>query len=174
MSALVFGLGVLLDSSSIPSIKTNGSEKMKSTIPVPDFSLQTLNGQSRKISEFRGKVIILNFWASWCGPCKEEFPEMLDIVNRNQGIVLLAISNDDNNKDIQRFLKEMEKAKTPLKGENVFLAHDPLKEISSTHFNVLRLPETFIINKDLQIVEKVIGSEKWLNKEMAKRLQDLL
>jgi len=172
----VFSLGYLLDSSSIPEdlSQNEAANKILDTqINMPLFSYKDLSGNKFKIEDLKGKIIILNFWASWCGPCKEEFPEMLQIVKENKNVVLLAISNDENKRDVLKFLKNLKKEGTNLKQDKVIIALDNHKEISSELFNVLRLPETFIINKDFKIIKKVIGSQFWVNKDMSKFIQTL-
>lgn len=172
----VFSLGYFLDSSSIPedvSQDQSANKVLDTKIKMPLFSYSDLKGQEFKVENLKGKVIILNFWASWCGPCKEEFPEMAQIVKENKNVVLLAISNDEKKKDVLKFLKNLKQEGTNLKANNIIVALDNHKEISSELFNVLRLPETFIINKDFKIVKKVIGSHYWINKEMSKFIKTL-
>ena len=175
-AVLIFSVGYFLDSSSIPEqqeLVSKADNKVDSYIDVPKFEFNTLEGKKISLESFRGKVIILNFWASWCGPCKEEFPLMKEIVDSSSDVVLFAISSDENKKDVYKFLKEMKKDGVDLTEKGSFIAHDPLKDISSGLFNVLRLPETFIINKDYKIVKKVIGSHLWVNQEMAKFIKEL-
>lgn len=65
--------------------------------PAPDFTLRDINGQSVSLSQFKGKVVVLAFWATWCGPCKEEMPhlEKLYKEKKDQGLVVLSINTDD-------------------------------------------------------------------------------
>ena len=173
---LIFSAGYLLDSSSIPTEQTQDTDRdelVDIEIKVPDFKYTLLDGTVKQISELKGKIIILNFWASWCGPCKEEFPEMLNIVKENKDVVLVAISNDSSKKDVLKFIKKMKKENIDLNQDRSLVAHDIYKEVSSELFNVLRLPETFIIDRNFKIVKKVIGSHYWVNKEMAKFIKGL-
>ena len=171
-----FGLGYLLDSSSAPSTKLDKETKKTASqiIPVPNFIFKTIDGTEIKSHSLKGKVIILNFWASWCTPCQEEFPAMIDIVNSLKDVKLVAISNDDNEKDMKKFLKNLHKKNPIFNNTNILMAWDKDKDISSGHFNVLRLPETFIINKDLQITKKIIGSSQWLDGKAKATIIDLL
>lgn len=177
LSAAIFGIGYLLDSSSLergPSILTkHPSVEKRVKLDTPNFAFQTLQGQSLTLKSFRGKVVILNFWASWCGPCQEEFPEMYLIANKYDNVRLVAISGDESKQDILKFLVKLKKNHPALTDKNVFIAHDKAKDISS-RFNVVRLPETFIIDKNHQIVQKVIGSEQWVNRQMRQVIESLL
>ena len=173
---IIFGLSHLFDSSDIPEIDEESITKdlvPNNKIELPQFSYKDLRGQERQIENFKGKKIILNFWATWCGPCKEEFPVMANIVAKSDDIYLVAISNDENRKDVDKYLKKMKKDFPSLKNAKVIFSHDKYKEISSELFNVLRLPETFIIDTEFNIVKKVIGSSQWLDGSMEKYLNTL-
>ena len=173
---IIFGLSHFLDSSSIPELDEASpgetAEKLE-VIELPKFNFKDLSGKHHSISDYKGKIIILNFWASWCGPCEEEFPVMADIVMSNPNIVLIAISGDEERKNMVKFIKTLTKKFPNLGDSKVVFSHDKEKEISSELFNVLRLPETFIINKDLQIIKKVIGSQNWVNGKMKTFLEKL-
>lgn len=165
---LIFGLSYFLDSSSIPEIevaKEIDFEKGQE-ITVPNFSFKTLKAKNISIESFKGKTIILNFWASWCGPCEEEFPAMAKIVANTKNTVLIAISSDENEKDMHKFLSRLKKKVPELKNNNIYFSHDKKKEVSSELFNVVRLPETFIISPSFKIIKKVIGSQYWIDGTM--------
>ncbi len=129
---------------------------------VDDFELHDLDGSVFSLSDFKGKVIILNFWASWCNPCVEEFPSMIKLINHFSGeVVMLAVSNDSVEKEIRDFLKVFrEESKSPY----LTVLWDHKKRVAKK-YEVNRLPETFIIGKDLKLVRKVIGLTNWYNKE---------
>ncbi|WP_127716406.1 TlpA disulfide reductase family protein [Halobacteriovorax sp. HLS] len=172
----IFGLGYFLDSSSIPtqvSIEQEHDEIINTKIALPQFKFNDLEGTQQDITKFQGKKIILNFWATWCGPCKEEFPEMLEILKEDNNTVLVAISNDANKIEVQKFIKKLKTEAIDLESERVFIGFDPNKEISSELFNVLRLPETFIIDSQMNIIRKVIGSYHWTNKDMHKFIKEM-
>src|SRR5579862_2598362 len=81
----------------------------KST-PAPDFTLEQLSGGNLKLSDLRGKAVLLNFWATWCGPCKIETPWLVEMQNQygNQGLQVVGVAMDDSGKDeISKFAKDM-------------------------------------------------------------------
>lgn len=139
---------------------------------APDFTFQSLKGKTYSLSDFKGKAIVLNFWASWCAPCLIEFPQMLDLAEKTQGkSVFIFMSVDDDRKNIDRFMKKMGKAAD---GRNIFVAHDAGKDISQKLFQTYKLPETFLINADFQMQEKIIGADIVWNDTSMERKIDLL
>ena len=78
---------------------------------VPQFTLKNRKGEDFSLESVKGKGVLLNFWASWCAPCREEFPALLSAVKWAKGhLVLVAISNDSSQEDIALFLSELKKA----------------------------------------------------------------
>lgn len=123
---------------------------------APDFSLVDLNEKPVKLSDLRGKVVFLNFWATWCKPCKEEMPSM-EVLHKNfekDGLVVLAVSIDrvTTTKDIPPFLKSMNLT-FPVLIDSWGRTDMPYKRTG--------VPETFIIDRDGVIREIVIGPRDW-------------
>ncbi len=118
---------------------------------APDFELNTLDGKRVKLSDYRGKAVLLNFWATWCSPCKVEMPWFVDMQNRygNDGLVILGVAMDDSDTPkIAQFASEM--------GVNypVLLGTD---KVSEEYGNVLYLPTSFYIDRDGRIIGKGTG-----------------
>ena len=123
-----------------------------------DFEVTTIDGQTIKMSQFQGKLVILSFWASWCAPCVEEFPSMISLLQRfPDKIVMIALSSDYAREDIDIFFKSLNLPNTL---NNLYIAWDPQHEVSKK-YQVQRLPESFIFGKDQKLLRKVIGSIKW-------------
>lgn len=172
---ILFVAGMLIDQSTTPGTMSanNDSDSPALEMDLPMFEFTDVSGKPHQISDFTGKIVILNFWASWCGPCVEEFPAILEIVSKYPNdVVLVAISNDKTLKDITKFMKKL-KIKNG-KEFNTYIGHDKYGEIATNIFNVLRLPETFIINKKGKIIRKVVGAKDWLSKDVLKFIKDLL
>jgi peroxiredoxin len=122
----------------------------QSTI-APDFSLDTLDGKTMRLSDLRGKAVLLNFWATWCGPCKIEMPWFVDLQNQygSQGLQIVGVAMDDGSKeDISKFAKDMGVNYPILIGK---------ESVGDQYGGVPALPETFLIARDGKIVDKIVG-----------------
>lgn len=124
--------------------------------PAPDFALSDLNDKPYRLSDFRGKVVFLNFWATWCKPCREEMPSM-EVLYKNfekDGLVVLAVSIDrvTTTKDIPPFVKGMNLT-FPVLIDSWGQTDKPYKRMG--------VPETFVIDQQGIIREIVIGPRDW-------------
>jgi cytochrome c biogenesis protein CcmG/thiol:disulfide interchange protein DsbE len=134
--------------------KTNGSASMVGDVrgrTAPDFQLTSLDGKQVKLSDFRGKAVLLNFWATWCSPCKVEMPWFVELQKKygNDGLVVVGVAMDDTEAPkIAKFASEM--------GVNypVLLGTD---KVSDDYGNVEFLPTTFYIDREGKIVGKGTG-----------------
>ena len=136
---------------------------------APDFTLADLNDKEIRLADFRGKVVFLNFWATWCKPCKEEMPSM-EVLHKNfekDGLVILAVSIDrvTTTKDIQPFIKSMNLS-FPVLVDSWGKTDMPYKRMG--------VPETFIIDQQGVIREIVIGPRDWTRVDSLTVLLDLL
>lgn len=119
--------------------------------PAPDFELETLDGKKVKLSDFRGKAVVLNFWATWCQPCKIEMPWFIEFQNkyRGEGVEIVGVAMEDTDrKDIEKFLKEM--------GVNYLILLGK-ESVGEQYGGILGLPTTFYIGRDGTIVEQHAG-----------------
>jgi thiol-disulfide isomerase/thioredoxin len=121
--------------------------------PAPDFTLETLDGKTVSLSSLRGKAVLVNFWATWCGPCKIETPWLVELQNQYgaQGLQVVGVAMDDSGKDeIARFAKDMGMNYPVLLGKEA---------VGDAYGGVPALPESFFIGRDGKIVDKIIGLE---------------
>jgi|SRR5271165_1447576 len=119
--------------------------------PAPDFTLESLSGQNVRLSDLRGKAVLLNFWATWCAPCKIEMPWFVELQNEygSQGLQIVGVAMDDSSKeDIAKFAKDMGVNYPVLIGKEA---------VGEEYGGVPALPETFFIGRDGKIVDKIIG-----------------
>ncbi len=119
--------------------------------PAPDFTLDSLDGKSIRLSDLRGKAVLLNFWATWCGPCKIETPWLVELQNQygSQGLQVVGVEMGDDGKDeITKFTKDMGVNYPVLIGKEA---------VGDAYGGVPALPETFFIGRDGKIVDKIIG-----------------
>jgi cytochrome c biogenesis protein CcmG, thiol:disulfide interchange protein DsbE len=118
---------------------------------APDFTVTDLDGRKLTLSDFRGKVVLLNFWATWCAPCRSEIPHFVEMQNKYgpQGFQVIGISMDDDAKPVREFYQEY-KLNYP-----VAVGDDKLAE---RYGGVLGLPINFVIDREGRIYAKHLGA----------------
>ncbi|MGZ3721334.1 MAG: TlpA family protein disulfide reductase [Bdellovibrionales bacterium] len=123
---------------------------------VPDFTLPDMNGKPVSLSQFKNKAVLVNLWASWCGPCVKEFPSLKRLVEHYKGqLVVLAVSHDHSREDLDSFVKTF--GGVPLD----FVIVWDKERTTSELFGTDQLPETYILSKDHKLVRKVAGEQLW-------------
>lgn len=135
---------------------------------APGFELPTLSGGKVNLSEYRGKVVFINFWATWCGTCKVEMPSMEKLYQRfkEHGFEMLTISVDKDQGLIAPFMKEYELTFPVLL--------DPNSEVAKKDYKTTGVPETFIVDRDGIIRYKAIGPRDWATDEMLESFTQLI
>ena len=110
-------------------------------VPAPDFTLESRSGKNLRLEEHRGEVVMLNFWASWCGPCRQEMPLMDELYSqyKDLGFTILAVNVDENRAEAHRFLE-----KVPV---NYPILYDPESSVSEL-YEVQAMPTTVMIDRD--------------------------
>ena len=122
-----------------------------------DFAYTDINGSSHRLSDFKGKVILVHFWASWCAPCVEEFPQLIALAKSEpERITVIALSSDTSEKKIRQFIR---KWNIPA---NMDIVWDENRRITYDQFQTMNYPETILIGCDYTMYDKVIGmSQDW-------------
>lgn len=134
---------------------------------APNFSLPDLNGQKIELKDYRGKVVFLNFWATWCLTCEEEMPSMEKLYQKYKGnsFEMLTISIDKEGKQaVAPYTKKFSLTFSALL--------DPKSKVANL-YRTTGVPETFIINKEGFIIHKAIGPRKWDTEESFKAFDNL-
>jgi peroxiredoxin len=135
---------------------------------APDFQLEDTKGNSVTLSALRGKVVMVNFWATWCPPCKEEMPSMekLNQSMAGEDFVMLAINTEENGRSVvPAFLKNNQHDFTVLYDD---------KGTVQQQYGVYRFPESFIIRKDGTVDKKVIGAIDWASQKTIAYFKELV
>lgn len=147
----VFAAIAVLCSCSGSSYTSAASKETKDRKPAPDFTLKDANGNSVKLSDFRGKVVLLNFWATWCGPCALEIPWFIEFEQqyRSRGLEVLGVSMDDDGWEaVKPYIAEHRV------NYRVVLGNDT---VSQLYGGVDSLPTTFVLDRDGRIANVHVG-----------------
>ena len=164
---ILFGILILLQTKDSFYNVSSGSQVAKG-LPAPNFSLPDLDGKMVSLSDYRGKVVLLNIWATWCPPCVEEMPSMEKLYQelQGEGFEILAVSIDESGaQDVLPFMK-----KHKLSFPALIDSRGTLKDLYQT----TGVPESFIIDKDGILVEKVIGPRDWAVPEAIRFFRNLI
>lgn len=141
-------------SQATEPMKALGLQAPNEAVEAPDFSLPDLTGKKIQLKDFRGRLVFLNFFATWCGPCREEMPgmERLFRTHRDKGFVVLAVNLQESAETVRPFVKELQLSfPTVLDAEGTV----------SREYGVRALPVSFLIGRDGNIVWRAIGGRDW-------------
>ena len=176
--ALVYSAG-LLGCDGMPDNEAAGDQGAAPGAPVltvaprvghvaPDFVLNTLDGREVRLSDYRGHVVFLNFWATWCGPCKVEMPTMEHLYReyRRQGFAILAVSTDAEAAGVTRPYRDA-------LGLTFTIAHDP-DAVVMRLYGVHTLPVTFLVDREGVITHQLFGARDWEDTEARDGIRRLL
>jgi cytochrome c biogenesis protein CcmG/thiol:disulfide interchange protein DsbE len=156
-----FLLAILLALSSCYS----GSRPPRVGLAAPDFAVRD-SDRTITLSQLKGQVVVLNFWATWCPPCIEEMPSLVRMQQRMQskGVTVLAVSVDVDESNYRRFLKDH--------GVNLLTVRDPDQK-SNGLYGTFKFPETYIIDRKGVMRRKFIGAVDWTEPEILDFLSKL-
>jgi cytochrome c biogenesis protein CcmG/thiol:disulfide interchange protein DsbE len=131
--------------------------------PAPNFTL-TEGSRSLQLSSYRGKVLVLNFWATWCPPCIEEIPSLNQLQREMPQLVVLAVSVDEDGDAYRQFLSDHRIDFTTIR--------DPQRRVNAI-FGTSRFPESYVIDRDGRIRRKFISAQDWTSPEIMNYLARL-
>jgi len=135
---------------------------------VPAFEFTDIKGKTHHINDFKGKVTLINFWATWCAPCVVEFPKLVQLAKDHPDIVIIALSSDIKDEKITTFMK-----KISVVPDNFIIARDVKRKITTDLFQTFKLPETLIISPSGMISKKIVGDTEWGGQEIQNLLSSL-
>lgn len=135
--------------------------------PAPDFTLKSRDGKNIRLSDLRGQVVMLNFWASWCGPCRQEMPILDDLYKRygKAGFTLLGVNVEQDSSLGEKYLKD-----TPV---NFPILWDPTSKVSQL-YNVDAMPSTVMIDRDGNMRYLHRGYKPGYEKDYKKQIKELI
>jgi peroxiredoxin len=142
-------------------------QPIKDNAPTPDFTLASPDGKKVSLKDFRGKVVLLNFWASWCVPCREEMPSMEKLYRefKDKNFTILAVAVKDRKQDSINFVKEL-KLTYPI-------ALDPDGQVGMT-YGAWGLPATYLIGPKGEGLARGWGPAEWYSPAARQLIQDLV
>src|SRR5580704_8555925 len=134
---------------------------------APDFSIRADNGKVITAKDFGGKLLLLNFWATWCQPCISEVPALNQLQRAlgPDGVVILGVSEDEDPKAYQSFLARFH--------VSYLTVRQPGKDIR-TKYGTVQIPETYLIDRNGKVVEKVVSDADWASERMIEHVKSLL
>ena len=156
---------------SIADVKTEekfDQEKSAVGYLAPDFSLRNLKGNYQSLDSFSGQVVVLNFWATWCVPCRVEMPSFEKLYRRyrSEGVTVLAVTLDKNSEqNIKSFIEEYELSFPVLLDEE-----GKVERL----YPSMTIPFTYVIDRDGRIVARVDGAKNWESNETFEAIEYLL
>ncbi len=141
-----------------------GSQPARIGDAAPDFSISN-GARTVTLSQFRGKPVVLNFWATWCPPCVEEIPSLVALQKQlGDKVVILAVSTDEDEDGYKEFVKAHM--------QGVLTVRDG-KHVSNTLYGTFAFPETFVIDRQGVVRRKFIGAVNWTSPEIVDYLQKM-
>ena len=165
----ILGIAILLLTAGLVWVVAGTLEQrvINAGDTAPDFSIVTEHGRTVTRSNFGGKLLVLNFWASWCPPCISELPSLNQFAQEyaSKGVVVLGISIDKNEKLYKNFLAQRQVA--------FETARDPETDIS-TSYGTFQIPETYLIDRNGKVLEKVISDQDWMDPRFLQRVKGML
>lgn len=147
---------------------TNNAGQQQDRPLAPDFTLKDMDGKSVSLSDYRGKVVFVNFWATWCPPCRAEIPDFVKLVDKygKEGFVILGVSVDKEAdvKKIPKFSKDF-KINYPVMWDSNY-------KVAQDYGGIGSIPTTFVIDRSGRAVGKVVGARSY--KEFEKIIKKVL
>lgn len=140
----------------------------KKPIPAPDFTLNTLDGKKVSLKEFRGKVVFLNFWATWCPPCVIEMPAMEALHKRfkDKGLIVMAVNSEEGAAKVSKFIKK--------KSYTFLVLLDSAGSVSADTYRAIGFPTTYLINRRGMVIGKAEGARAWDSQESFGLIEEIL
>lgn len=134
---------------------------------APDFRLSSLEQGSISLSDYRGRIVLVNFWATWCPPCVEETPGLEKFAEqmRGQGVTVIGVSVDEDTDALKKFVSQYHLSYP--------IALDFDRAVAN-RYGTFKFPETYILDRDGRVAEKIIGPSDWQDPRMISFVQNLI
>jgi len=166
-SAISFTAGLGAAESLDSALDALGFQLPQKTLPAVDFELEDLDGNLISLSSMRGKVVFLNFWATWCPPCRAEMPSMEKLYNKfaSRDFEIVAVNLQEKNKQVSKFVAD--------NGLTFKILLDKSGSIGAA-YGARSIPTTYIISKDGSVLARTIGGREWDTAEIFDLFEKIL
>ena len=164
----MFAIALLLPALCPAGAGPSGSwQAIDPPTPAPGFELPDLDGDQHRQADYRGRILVVNFWATWCTPCREEMPslERLHRALQDEGVTVVAINMGDARRHVAAFDREA-RLSFPL-------LIDPSGEVARHDWRIRGLPTTFIVGAEGRILYRLMGANEWDSPGTIERLREL-
>ncbi|MBC8550722.1 MAG: TlpA family protein disulfide reductase [Candidatus Brocadiales bacterium] len=165
---------LMLGTVSAVSIETLNEKFMaqgfsipKTTLASIDFELKNIEGKMENLSDYKGKVVFLNFWATWCGPCRLEMPSMQKLYDefKDDGLEIVAVNLGERQKTVVKYLEENKLTFPVLLDETNMVAGI---------YGARSIPTTYIIDREGNILSMTVGTREWYSEESRALFSEIL
>jgi len=154
---------LILGGTAYLAVRLHQSRPVAIGDSAPDFSVPALPSGSLDLKNYRGQIVVLNLWATWCPPCVEETPSLEQFAEkmRDRGVIVLGVSVDEDQKALQDFIRKNHISYP--------VGRDPNRSLAA-RYGTVQFPETYILDRAGRVAEKVVGATDWDDP----RLQDFV
>lgn len=130
----------------------SGTSYKTDPVPAPDLTMTTLDGQEINLAQQKGKVVLVNFWATWCAPCRKEIPDLIDLYDehKSDGLMVVGVALDEEGTEVVAPFAEREKINYPI-------VIDTTETIEAKFDAMYGLPTTYVVNPEGKIVRRILG-----------------
>lgn len=167
--AVLVGTGLLAHAAlgAKTPLEIMGAKPYEPGTEAPDFTLQTLEGKKVSLKDLRGRLVFLNFWATWCVPCREEMPAMEKLSQQlaKMPFAMVAVNVKETSREVEAFRKEV--------GFTYPVLLDPKGEVGLL-YGAWGLPNTYLIGPNGDVIGRVIGPRSWSAPEVVQAMKDLI
>ena len=172
-------IAVIYDETDVPMGKMEANRQIskqdttKLDIALPAVHFKSFEGEDFALADFSDKIVVINFWASWCPPCIKELPELFQLANEYD-IIFIAANLDQKLENATALIEKIKKKNPDMViPDNTYFAWDPKKKIALKIFHTTKYPETYVIGKNQHIKAKIVGDNLEKLEEIVKSLSSL-
>lgn len=161
MFILIISIALFSASDNAADANTNPAEK------APEFTLKDISGKKVSLSSFKGKPVLLNFWATWCGYCKKERPHLNAVYNayKDKGLVVISVSTDQSVDRVKSYLKQIPAD---------FLVLTDTDGRAASSYEIRGFPSSFLIDRNGFIKRRFVGYVEWTNPASGQMVEALI